>query len=343
MGDRRGWLRAAVAVAAVGAGIAGGVAAERAYVRRDRRRPDPHRDEQYGTLHGLPLGPVESFDGTVLNVEEIGQGPAIVLSHGFSLNLTLWHHQIKDLASDARLVMYDHRGHGWSGRPPSNEWSLAALARDLDAVLTATGEPAVVVGHSMGGMAALKFCEMFPEAIGPRVRGLVLVDTTAADVMGGMVYGAPRRARATAQALQEGLMRALSGRSGALDRVRANGSAMAYLGARALGFGPDPAPSHVDFVERMLAAVPSDVWEHLLPMLLGFDVTPVLESITVPVLIIVGSHDRLTPPGASVRMSRALPDAELVILQGAGHSSMLERHEEFNDHVRRFMAHVASR
>lgn len=341
---KRGLRAGAISAAAIAAAVAGGVAAERAFVRRDRNRNDPFSGEAYGRVRGKPVGPIPSFDGTLLNVEQAGSGPAVVFSHGFSLNLTLWHHQVTGLADDMRLVLYDHRGHGRSGRPESEDWSLDALARDLHAVLseTANDGSAIVVGHSMGGMTALKYCELFGEEIGRRVAGLVLVDTTAADVMGGVLYGAGRRARAAAQALQEGLMRALSGRADTVDRMRANGSSIAYLSARFLGFGPNPSPSQVDFVERMLADVPSEVWERLLPTLLGFDVTTVLPAIDVPVLIMVGSHDRLTPPGASVRMARAIPGAELVILQGAGHSSMLERAEEFNHHLRRFVARVSS-
>src|SRR5687767_44553 len=99
---RAGWITGAVTLG-VGAAVAAGVAAERAIVRRDRRRPDPFAFEEYGTLHGRSIGPVASFDGTLLNVEEIGSGPTVIFAHGFSLNLTNWHHQMKDLASECRL------------------------------------------------------------------------------------------------------------------------------------------------------------------------------------------------------------------------------------------------
>jgi len=328
-------------VLGVGAAIAGGIAAERAFVRRDRKREDPYRDEPYGALRGRAIGPVASFDGTLLHVEEVGSGPTIVLAHGFSLNLTLWHHQIKELASEYRLVLYDQRGHGRSGRPPAADWSLEALAHDLHAVIrdAAGPGPVTVVGHSMGGMALLKYCEMFPDTIGSLVGGIVLNDTTAADVMSGMAGGV-RRIEAVMQTLQEATMRILAGRPDSVDRVRMNGTALAYLGTRLMGFGPRPSPSQVSFVERLLSDVPSDVWANLLPALLEFDLTEVLPVLTVPVLIVVGSHDRLTPPGASQRMAEAIPGAELVVLEGAGHTSMIERHEEFNDALRRFTVRV---
>lgn len=330
-------------VLGVGAAVAAGVAAERAFVRRDRSREDPYRDEPYGDVRGKPIGPVPSFDGTLLNVEEAGSGPTVVLSHGFSLNLTLWHHQIQDLAGDMRLVLFDHRGHGRSGRPPAEDWSLDALALDVRAVVRDAGGsgPIVLVGHSMGGMAALKYCELFPETVGSLIGGIVLVDTTSADVMGGMLPGVARRLQASFQGLQEAAMRALAGRESSVDRLRANGSTLAYLGTRLMGFGPLPSPAQVAFVERMLAAVPTDVWLGLLPALHAFDMTHMLPSIDVPVMIIVGSHDRLTPPHAAQRMAEAIPGAELVVLDRAGHTSMMEQHVLFNEHLRRFVARVA--
>ncbi|MFY9588748.1 MAG: alpha/beta hydrolase, partial [Actinomycetota bacterium] len=171
------------------AGAAAGLAVERYVVGRDRKRPDPEAHESFGELHGR-VETVESPDGTRLHVEVFeGKGPTIVFAHGFSLNLGMWHYQMRDLPPACRLVVYDHRGHGRSEKAKRGDWSLEALARDMDAVVRAHGgpDPVVIVGHSMGGMTTLKFCEVFPELIGSRVAALALVNTTAVDVMGGML------------------------------------------------------------------------------------------------------------------------------------------------------------
>jgi pimeloyl-ACP methyl ester carboxylesterase len=342
---RRGKRAAQIGLASlagVSAVVAAGLAAERIFVRRDQRRADPYANEPYGLLRGAPIGPVVSPDGTLLHVEEAGRGHTVVLSHGFSLNCTLWHHQIEGLQDEMHLVMYDHRGHGRSGRPPSEDYSLEALARDLDAVVRAAGGdgPITLVGHSMGGMTVLKYCELFPETIGTTIGGIVLVDTTAADVLGGMLPAAARRVRALVQQLEEAAMTALAGRHDTVDRLRANGSTFAYLGTRLMGFGPKPSPAQVRFVEEMLAAVPSDVWLSLLPALYVFDLNHVCPVLDVPVLVMVGAHDRLTPPHAAERMAEAIPLAELVVVDGAGHTAMLERPDEFNAQLRRFVARV---
>lgn len=334
----KAWIFGATAAAATVAAVA----VERAYVRRDRARPDPDADEPFGSLRGDVIEGVVSRDGTHLHVEEWGAGPTIVLSHGYCLNLTFWHYQIADFARDHRVIAYDQRGHGRSGRPSQDDgWSLEALAEDLDAVITAAGGgPAVVIGHSMGGMTALQYARDHPESIGDRVAGLVLVDTTAADVMDGIVPRVGRYVEATIQGLQEGAMRAIAGNASRLDRLRGRVSNLAYIGTRLLGFGPDPSPSKVVFLERVLREVPADVAMALLPTVTGLDVSDVLDVIDVPTLIVVGSHDRLTPPGASKRLADAIKQSELFVIDRAGHSSMFEKPREFNERVRRFLERI---
>ena len=335
---RRGRVAAWTALG-VGAAVGAGLLAERALVKRDRRRPDVFAGEPYGKIRGTSIGPVASFDGTLISVEEAGRGPVVVLSHGFSLNLTLWHHQIKDLAKDMRLVLFDHRGHGRSGRAASDDYSLDALARDLDAVIrdAAGDEPVVLVGHSMGGMAVLKYCEMFPAEIGTRVGGLVLVDTTSADVIDGFMPGLPRWVRASMQGVQASALRLLAGRAKHVDRLRRSGSDIAYVGTRLMGFGRDPSPAQIDFLDAMLSEVPSEIWLKIIPSMLALDVSGALPAIDVPTMIMVGSQDRLTPMDAAQRMADALPQAELVVFHGAGHTPMLEVPNQFNARIREFV------
>lgn len=335
---------AAILFGAAAAGLAAGLVAERAYVRRDRARPDPEAGEPFGEIRGETVEGVFSADGTALHVEQWGTGPAIVLAHGFSLNLTSWHYQIIDLGRDQRVVAYDQRGHGRSGRPPDGRWGLDALAEDLDAVVRAAGPgPVVVMGHSMGGMAILEFASRFPEAIGSRVAAIVLVDTTSADVLGGIVPGVGRYVQATIQGLQEAAMRAVASNAGHVETIRGRAANIQYIGTRFMGFGPRPSPSKVGFVERMLSETPADVAVSLIPTLTAMDVSGVLETIDVPALIVVGTHDRLTPPGAARRLSQAVKDSELHVIRGAGHMAMLEKPEEFNERLRRFLERVPGR
>lgn len=335
---RRGLLLGTLA-----AGTAAGLAVERYLIGRDRGRPDSEASERFGSLRGREVEPVASFDGTRLHVEIVdGDGPTIVLAHGFSLNLVAWHYQIRDLPPGFRLVLYDARGHGRSEKPRTGEWTLDALARDMEAVIAAHGgtDPVVLAGHSMGGMTALRFAGLYPEQIGTRVSALVLVNTTAADVMGGMLPGAARRLAAAVQMVQEGAVRALASNAGRVDRVRGRARDVAYLAVRWAGLGPKAAPSVVEFTDQMLAECPTEVWAHLLPTLLGLDVSDVLDVLDVPTLVVAGTHDKLTPPGAAERIASAIKGAELAVIRDAGHMSFLERPHSFNARLRAFLAGV---
>jgi pimeloyl-ACP methyl ester carboxylesterase len=341
--DRAKARRRGLILGGLAAGAAVGLAAERYLVGRDRRRPDPEARENFGELHGRDVGPLESFDGTRLHVEVVdGDGPTIVMAHGFSLDSTQWHYQIRDLAPAFRLVIYDHRGHGRSEKARRGDWSLDALARDMEAVIREHGGPGPValLGHSMGGMTVLRFAKLFPEQIGSRVAAVVLVNTTAADVMGGMLPGAARRFAAGFQMVQEGLVRALSSNAGRVDRLRGRTRDLAYLSVRYAGLGPKAMPSVVEFVDGMLSGTPTDVWAKLLPELLAMDVSEVLDVIDVPTLVVAGTHDKLTPPGAADRIAAAIKGAELVVISDAGHMSFLERPQSFNARLRAFLGGV---
>jgi pimeloyl-ACP methyl ester carboxylesterase len=335
--------RRGILLGAIAAGATAGLVAERYLIGRERRRPDPEAKEPFGELRGEPVA-LTSFDGTRLHVETLGPAtaPTLVFVHGFSLNLTIWHYQMRDLPPAQRLVVYDARGHGKSEKARDGDWSLDALARDLDAVVREHGgpSPVVLVGHSMGGMTVLRFAGMFPEQIGTRVAGLALVNTTAADVMGGMLPGAARRATAAIQMIQEGAVRALASNAGRVDRLRGRSRDLAYLAVRTMGLGPKALPSVVEFVESVLAETPTEVWASLIPPLLGMDVSKVLDVIDVPTLIIAGSHDRMTPTGAAARMANAIKGAELSMIRDAGHMSMLERPQSFNARLRGFLTRV---
>ena len=338
--DRKKARRRGLLLGTLAAGAAAGLAAERYLVGRDRRRPDPEAREQFGELRGKIVEPVESFDGTKLHVEVAGKsGPTIVFAHGFSLNLALWHYQIRDLPPKFRLVLFDQRGHGRSEKAKDGDWSLDALAKDLEAVIRAHGgpDPVAVVGHSMGGMALLRFAEMYPELLGTRVAALAFVNTTAADVMGGMF---PRRVKAALNMIQEGAVRALASNSGGVDVLRKRTRDLAYLAVRAAGLGPKALPSVVEFTDRMLNDTPSEVWARLLPSLMTLDVSTVLDVIDVPTLVVTGTHDRLTPPGAAERIAAGIKGSELVVMRDVGHMSMLERPHSFNARLRAFLAGV---
>jgi pimeloyl-ACP methyl ester carboxylesterase len=318
-------------------GVGAGVAVERALVGRDRRRDDPEAGEPFGRLRGSPAT-ITSHDGTRLHVEELGSGPCLIFSHGFSLTQDAWHYQRRDLPASFRCVFFDQRGHGRSGRPRRHDYSLDALAGDLRAVIEWTGEERVVViAHSMAGIASLQFAHLHPEQVGARLAGLVLVDTTYADTLKGM--SAALTARGAARVQRAAITAAF--RFIGADPVRANqlrrrGSDLGYLGTRLFGFGSNPSPSQVAFIDRLLAGTDVEVWARVFPSLIDFDLSDVLDGLDLPVLIAVGDRDRLTPIASARHMAERIPGARLLILEDAGHSAFLEEHEVLDAEIAAF-------
>src|SRR5258706_5377181 len=119
--------------------------------------------------------------GTIYVVERGDElDPPIVLSHGVTLSVRTWFHQLDELPKEGfRTIAFDHRGHGRSVLGTEGH-SLENLGRDLKTVLEGLDlRGAVLVGHSMGGVAVQSFVTRFPDVAAQRVAGIVLLSTLA--------------------------------------------------------------------------------------------------------------------------------------------------------------------
>jgi pimeloyl-ACP methyl ester carboxylesterase len=347
---RVGIVGAAVGVAA--AGLATALAVERALVRRSLSAPgDPHADEPFGAQPFDEELTVTAADGTDLHVEIVepkapSDKPTVVFVHGFALDMGTFYFQRKLLAEcgDHRLVFYDQPGHGQSSKLRSGTYDITALGRSLAAVLNATVPTGhiVLVGHSMGGMTIMAFAEQYPEWFGKRVTGVVLMSTSAG-LIDKTKLGLPTlvaRASAPFFPLWDGAAR-LSG--GAIDRARVVSSDLAWLLTRRYGFGDArPSPSLVTFVESMNSKTAVETLTKYLHTLYTHNRFPALSALRgVPVLVLVGTRDYLTPVTHSEEILRHLPEAELVKIDNSGHVVMLEKADEVNAALAPFLDRVS--
>ncbi len=277
---------------------------------------------------------VDVEDGGRIHVVERGQGPALVLLHGIMLSSALWVHQLRDLSDHHRVIAIDLRGHGQS-LPGTNGSLFHALAADVRAVLAALDvEHAVVVGHSMGGMVALQLAVDLPlEERRLRIAGMVLTSTTAGPFTS--VPGFAGVARITGPVTARALL--IGERFGA----KALPSRDLRWWVTRLGFGADAPAAQVRFVEAMHRSTPSRTLADLVASLATFDLSARIGTLDLPVLVVVGSHDKLTPPRHARRMAAALPEAQLVELPRCGHMPMLERRHEFSRLLDEFTAKIS--
>ena len=337
----QGTRRALAGTAAILAGTAGAIAAERYAIRRARSVPDDSRDEPMAERPGQERR-ITSWDGTELAVNVVGpeDAPTLVFCHGFTMDMTSWHFQWKRFAESYRCVLFDARGHGRSGPGVDGDYTIDAVGRDLRRVLDeVAGEgPVVLIGHSMGGMGILSLAGQFPEEFSGRVLGVVLANTAAAEILKGILGNLGTRlgtillprARRRLLASPD---RAYRVRAAALERA----PDLAFLIARATNFGSDAPPSLVDYVVSLASTAPMEVWTDMLASMIDIDLGEAIGSVTVPALVVAGDVDRLTPPASALALKRQLPDARMLVFSGAGHCVMLERHEQFNRELERFL------
>jgi pimeloyl-ACP methyl ester carboxylesterase len=340
------------AVGVVAAGLTAVFAVERAVVRKSLNAPgDPHTDEAFTDPPFDVELTVTASDGTDLHVEIVepthpAAKPTIVFVHGLALDMGTFYFQRKALAErgDHRMVFYDQPGHGRSGKLRSGNYDIAALGRSLAAVLDATVPDGhiILVGHSMGGMTIMAFAEQYPEWFGSRVTGVVLMSTSAG-LIDKTKLGIPTLvARASAPFFPIwGTAAHLGGN--AIDRARLASSDLAWLLTRRYGFGDaKPSPSLVTFVESMNSKTSVETLAKYLRTLYDHDRTPALSTLSgVPVLVIVGAKDYLTPVAHFEAILEHLPDAESVKIDNSGHVVMLEKADEVNAALLPFLERVS--
>lgn len=237
-------------------------------------------------------------DGVRIHYEVGGDGPTVLLSHGYSATGDMWRPQRPALEPDYTLVTWDMRGHGSSESPSDpSAYSHDLTVGDMAALLDATdAERAVVGGLSLGGYASLRFYKAHPE----RVRALVLCDT-------GPGYRDPE-ARQGWNDMAERQAKRYEERG--LDALRRDASSE-------LREARHRSPEGLALAAR--------------GMLAQFDalVIDALPTVEVPTLIIVGSEDK-PYIGASEYMAKKIPNARLEFIEGAGHAANIDQPEAFN-------------
>ncbi len=229
----------------------------------------------------------------------------VVFLHAFPLNGSMWAKQVQSLSPRRTLAPHFP---GFGGRPPG-EATLDAFARAALADMDAAGiGKAVVVGLSMGGYTAFRLHALAPE----RVAAMILADTRAgADEAAGRAKRTDQAARARREGvgwLAEAMVPALLGETTRREK-----------------------PEVVEQVRGLVAQADAEgVARALEAMRERPDSTPRLGLIRVPVLVLVGEEDTLTPPAESRKIAEGVRDGRLVVLPGAGHLANLEAPEGFN-------------
>jgi len=252
-----------------------------------------------------------------IEVEEAGQGERpFVLLHGFTGSRDDFRDVLGELARHGRTVVPDQRGHGGSTNTGNSEgYTLERLVADLAGLLDALAiERCDLLGHSMGGMVAMRFALAHPA----RVASLVLMDTAPASI-----DGVPKPVRdAGAKIAREQGMETLY----QLLRARAASDPALPASMRRViqAAGPE---AFFERIRRKLLAMDPEAFASLLTVLAEHEgVEHRLGEIRCPATVIVGAEDTafLAP---SAQMAASIPGAHHVVIPDAAHSPQIENRE----------------
>ncbi len=329
----RAWLAGAAGLSAVGTVAAVTVARQ---MTRRARIEDPFAGEDFEAIDSDRSYVVTTPDGVPLAVREAGPVDApltVVFAHGFCLRMGAFYFQRMRLCEQwgagVRLVFYDQRGHGRSGEAAPDTYTVSQLGADLETVLqvVAPRGPLILVGHSMGGMTVLSHARQYPHHYGTRIVGAALISSAAegvsesplGEVLKNPALNAARFAARSAPKLVH------RGRHVARSLIGP------ILAAASYG-ETDVSPSVVAFSQKMMLGTPIPTMVEFLHALETHDETGALPTLaTIPTLIACGEHDLVTPADNSRSMAAALPQSELVIVEGAGHLALLGKADPIND------------
>lgn len=259
----------------------------------------PHSDQLRGRrLHRIETGPADR--------------DTVVLLHAVGLDLTYWDYQVEALADRYHVLAVDLPGHGLSD-PPLRESDFGRLARDIAEIVEADSPgSAHIVGHSFGGMIAQELALSHPHL----VKSLTLIATAA-------TFTDDTRA----------FMR------GHAASVRRNGMDAAvpltphWLAPETLRLRPDALDRLEKSIRAMDAAVYASAWDEIA----SFDTTDRLAALTRPTLVLAGGQDTNTPPADATLLAKAIPHAELKVIDDAAHMIPLDTPDRLNDELLGFL------
>jgi 3-oxoadipate enol-lactonase len=247
--------------------------------------------------------------------EGADNSPVIIFIHGFPFSKEMWNNQMEALKENYRVITYDVRGHGnsWSG---TDDFTIELFVNDLIALMDALQiNKTTLCGLSMGGYIALNAIENHPE----RFDVLVLCDTSCV---------------ADSQEAKGKRMKAIEG-------IRENGVEKFADDSLKNFFAQDSFATKKEVIagvrEMIVNTTDKSIIKTLLALSTRTETCSKLAEIKVPVLIIVGDEDKITPPEAAHFMHENINGSVLSVIEHAGHLSNLDNPDHFNDQLLKFL------
>lgn len=254
-----------------------------------------------------------------LEWREAGSGEAVLLLHAFPLNSAMWGPQLSAMPTGWRVIAPDLRGFGASPEVDEDVYTMEAMAGDVIALMDRLGiQRAVVCGASMGGYVAFELWRRFSE----RVRALVLCGTRAGPDSAEAARARERLAKRIEKEGNDVVVTAM------LPKLVSSTTKHMQKGV-------------VAAVRAMMKETPNRTMARALRgMAVRHDAEPVLRTIAVPSLVMVGADDAITGRGQSEFLARGIRGSALVTIDDAGHLPPLEQADDFNKALSTFLVRL---
>lgn len=254
-----------------------------------------------------------------LHYVERGSGEeTVVFSHSYLADHRHFDCQIAALESRYRVIAFDHRDHGESGKPQRG-YPFQSLVEDALGLMDATGAgPCHWVGLSTGGFVGMRLAIHHPE----RLRSLVLMDTSST--------GEPALNRLKYQGMFLALR--VAGVKPLMNTT------MKLMFGKSSFANPTLSETLATWKARMAANDPKSLIRFGNAIFSRDDVTDLLRGVDLPTLVMVGAQDLATPPGLARKIAASIPNAQLEIIENAGHLSTLEAPDAINRAILEFLS-----
>ena len=247
----------------------------------------------------------------------------LVFLHGFPGQMSNWKYQVRFFEQKYRVIVYDQRGFGKSDKPL--KVSFENYISDLDVVLERRSvkvEDTIIVGHSFGAMIAQSYASR------RNVKGLVLIGSLRKmepDITDYIVWYLPsfiwKKIFFTENILTKRMYRNLMFSHKTSDKV------------------------FEEFIRdnrEYLETLPSHVYRYS-KYLVHYDTSKDLVKIRAPTLVIVGEHDKVTPPRENMEIAKLIPNSKIVLIKNAGHLVLYEKPEELNRVIHEFVKKISKK
>lgn len=242
-----------------------------------------------------------------------GDGPVVFMVHGIGARRQGWARLVELMKADFRCISYDLRGHGDSPNP-GVPFGLDELVADLERLRERLGVArAHVIGHSLGGMIGPAYARAYPD----RVISLGLLSTAA--------FRTPddsAKVKAVITAMEE------KGIPQVLDTLANRWFTDGFMAAQ---------PERIAARKRQVVETDPAVFLNVFRIYAETEMSPWLHEVTAPSLVLTGELDGGCNPRLNEQIARALPNSELVILDGLKHAILIEASERVAPHVRDFL------